>query len=84
MIESIKASTGHSVRLICETLEVLRSSYYHAGRPTPLQLADEEIGKAIGSIFHSHRGRYGYRRILEDLSARGITCAAGRMRRIMR
>lgn len=84
MIEAIKAATGHSVRLICGTLEVPRSSYYHAGRPTPLQLADEEIGKVIESIFHSHRGRYGYRRILEDLGSQGITCAAARVRRIMR
>lgn len=58
MISDIRGATGHPVRLICETLEVPRSSYYHAARPTPAQTSDQAMGMRIESIFRSHRGRY--------------------------
>jgi len=83
MIGEIHQATGHGIRRICDTLGVPRSSYYHAARPTPTQVSDEEIGPEIEAIFRRHRRRYGYRRILDDLSDQGITCAPARVRRIM-
>ena len=83
MIKSIHQQTGHRIRLICKVLEVPRSSYYHASEPTPCQSADLALGLEIESIFKHHRRRYGYRRIHSDLSDKGITCAAARVRRIM-
>lgn len=84
MIDGIRGATGHPVRVICTTLEVPRSSYYHAAAPTAMQRSDGEAGAVIEMIFRAHRGRYGYRRISKDLAARDITCAPERIRRIMR
>jgi transposase InsO family protein len=84
MIHDIAKSTGHSVRSICETLQVPRSSYYHAAQPTERQCSDAKLGEAIRSIFHHHRRRYGYRRIWKQLGDDGIVCAPDRVRRLMR
>jgi putative transposase len=84
MIQVIAQSTGHSVRRICESLQVPRSSYYHAATPTESQRSDAELSAAISAIFHHHRRRYGYRRIWRQLAADGVVCAPDRVRRLMR
>lgn len=84
MISTIHEHTGHSIRRICQTLGVPRSSHYHAAEPTPTELADEELGRHIESIFRDHRRRYGYRRIWKELQAQGHTCAPDRVRRLLR
>lgn len=63
MIANIHQTTGHGIRPICATLNLPRSSYYHAAQPTPTQSSDQEIGVEIETIFKHHRRRYGYRRI---------------------
>ena len=83
MIHLISTSTGHSVRLICQSLQVPRSSHYHAASPTASQRSDADISAAIGLIFHHHRRRYGYRRIWKQLAADGLVCAPDRVRRLM-
>ena len=83
MIDEIKAKTNSSVRLICETLQLPRSSYYHAAEPTRTTLDDQYLGKLIEEIFKRHRRRYGHRRIWEELSDEGKVCALARVRRIM-
>ena len=83
MIMDIHESTGHGIRPICAVLGVPRSSYYHAAEPTPTQQSDQEIGDLIQAIFKRHRRCYGYRRIWEELSDHGVTCAPDRVRRIM-
>jgi putative transposase len=83
MIHLIAQSTGHSVRRICDSLQVPRSSHYHAATPTQSQRSDAELGDAIGIIFRHHRRRYGYRRIWKQLAADGIVCAPDRVRRLM-
>ncbi len=84
MIHVIAQSTGHSVRRICDSLQVPRSSYYHAAAPTESQRSDAQMSQAIGTIFHHHRRRYGYRRIWKQLAIEGIVCAPDRVRRLMR
>ena len=83
MIEAIHQTTQHPIRLICKTLKVPRSSYYHAATPTSTQLSDQSMRERIGTIFKTHRRRYGYRRIHSELSDQGITCAPARIRRLM-
>ena len=83
MIEEIHQATGHGIRPICATLQVPRSSYYHAAAPTLTQRSDQEIGDVIEAIFKRHRRRYGYRRIWQELADREITCAPDRVRRIL-
>ena len=83
MIGHIHQATGHPIRLICATLEVPRSSYYHAATPTFSQTTDHAPGDRIKVIFRTHKRRYGYRRIGSELSDEGLTCAPARVRRLM-
>ena len=83
MIHLIAQSTGHSVRRICQSLQVPRSSYYHAAAPTESQRSDTQMSQAISTLFHHHRRRYGYRRLWKQLAEDGITCAPDRVRRLM-
>jgi len=83
MILLIAQKTGCSVRRVCAVLEVPRSSYYQAATPTATQTADTGLGELIATVFRRHRGRYGYRRIGQELSDRGVVCAPARIRRLM-
>jgi transposase InsO family protein len=84
MIDDIRQATGCGVRQICASLQVPRSSFYHAAAPTATQSEDRRMGDLIEAIFRRHRRRYGYRRIGEELSDAGEVCATDRIRRIMR
>jgi putative transposase len=83
MILLIAQQAGASIRKVCDVLDEPRSSFYHASTPTATQTADSHIGELIEAIFHRHRRRYGYRRLAQVLSDRGITCAPARIRRLM-
>ena len=83
MIVRIAQQTGASVRKVCTALEQPRSSFYHAARPTPTQVADADLGELIETLFCDHRKRYGYRRLAQELSDREVTCAPARIRRLM-
>ncbi len=83
MIELIAKKTGGSIRKVCAVLGEARSSFYHAATPTATQVADVEIGDLIEAVFRRHRRRYGYRRLSQELSDRGVLCAPARIRRIM-
>jgi putative transposase len=83
MIEGVAQQTGSSVRKVCKVLGEARSSFYHAATPTARQVADTSLGDLIETVFRHHRRRYGYRRLGEELSDRGVTCAPARVRRLM-
>lgn len=57
--------------------------YYHIRR---LKKADKyaEIKKQITQIFHEHRGRYGYRRITQELKNRGFCVNHKAVTRLMK
>jgi transposase InsO family protein len=83
MIQIVAQKTGGSVRKVCAVLGEARSSFYHAATPTATQIADTDLGALIEAVFRRHRRRYGYRRLAQDLSDRGVTCAPARIRRLM-
>jgi putative transposase len=83
MIELVAQQTGGSIRKVCEALGEARSSFYHAATLTATQVADVSLGELIETVFRNHRQRYGYRRLAKELSDRGVTCAAARVRRLM-
>ena len=83
MIELVAQKTGGSIRKVCAVLGEARSSFYHAATPTATQVANVEIGDLIEAVFRRHRRRYGYRRLSQELSDRGVLCAPARIRRIM-
>lgn len=84
MIGQIQQRTGHSIRAICRTLDLSRSSFFHAGKSTHTQLKDVQITDQISVIFRRHRRRYGYRRIGRELADQGVICGPGRIRRLMK
>jgi putative transposase len=84
MITEVRQKTAGSVRRVCRTLGLPRSSYYHASEMTETQVADQKIGELIEDIFKRHRRRYGYRRIWQELCDHDIVCAPARVRRIMK
>ena len=83
MIALVVKQTGASIRRVCAVLGEPRSSYYEAAVPTATQIADAEVGAQIETVFHDHRRRYGYRRVGEELSDQGVTCAPARVQRLM-
>jgi transposase InsO family protein len=83
MIALVAQQTGGSIRQVCAVLGEARSSFYHASTPTATQVADVGLGELIETVFRRHRRRYGYRRVAEELSDRGVTCAPARTRRLM-
>ena len=83
MIQLVVQKTGGSIRKVCAVLGEARSSFYHASTPTATQVADIHLGELIETVFRRHRRRYGYRRVAEELSDRGVTCAPARIRRLM-
>lgn len=83
MITHLAQQTGASIRQVCKVLGLARSSFYHGATPTKTQVADDTMGAHLETIFHRHRRRYGYRRLVEELADQGVTCAASRVRRLM-
>jgi putative transposase len=83
MIMQIEKQTGASVRSICHVLGVPRSGFYHAAKPTAMQISDALVGELIEAIFKQHCRRYGHRRIWREMAGRGVTCSPSRIRRIM-
>jgi len=83
MIQAVAQKTGGSIRKVCVVLGEARSSFYHASTPTATQVADAGLGDLIEAVFRRHRRRYGYRRLAQELSDRGVICAPARIRRIM-
>ena len=83
MIARLAQETGGSVRQVCAALAVPRSSFYHAAKPTATQLGDADLGDRLEGIFRRHRKRYGYRRLVEELSDQGVKCGPARARRLM-
>lgn len=79
----VRQKTGGSIRQVCRTLGLARSSFYLAAEMSETQVADNEIGELIEEIFKRHRRRYGYRRIWEELCDHEVVCAQARIRRIM-
>ncbi len=84
MILQLQHQTKGSLRQICQTLQLPRSSFYRAAHPSAKGHRDEHMGRLIEEIFKRHRRRYGYRRIQRELGDRATICAPCRLRRLMR
>ena len=83
MIKLVAQQTGGGIRQVCKVLGVPRSSFYQAATPTATQVADVGLGDLIETVFRRHRKRYGYRRVGDELSDGGVSCAPARVRRLM-
>lgn len=77
---------GYPAEVVCDLLGVSRATYYRflSGESSDRQVADERLRPLIGRIFWDNSRRYGARRVMEALKARGVSCGARRVSRLMR
>lgn len=54
--------------------EIPRSTFYYMAKKFALPDPDADLKKDIQAIYDEHEGRYGYRRIRDDLANRGRNC----------
>ena len=61
-----------------------RSSFYYYQKQNKLPDKYKAIKKLIKSIYHKHKGRYGYRRITDELQNQGIVINHKTVLRLMK
>lgn len=73
----------HKISLLLEVSELARATYYYhlKRRATPEKYG--EVKEQITTIYHEHRGRYGYRRITLELRSRGYGINHKTVQRLM-
>jgi len=74
----------HKISLLIEVSGLPRATYYyHAAR---LEQPDKysELNEQITEIFTEHKGRYGYRRVTQELRNRGLTINHKTVQRLMK
>ncbi len=76
----------HTVKRMCEVLEVSRSGYYawRARQVSMRQQENEELLERIRAIHAQSRRLYGSPRVRAELHEQGIRCGKNRVARIMR
>lgn len=77
-----------SVSLMCQLLNVARSSFYaylkRTNEPSKREQANKVLLEKIRGIFQKHKKRYGSPRIHKILLTQGGKCSLGRVKRLMR
>lgn len=61
----------HPLDVLLDISKTARSSYYYHIQTSSILNKHDDAKKAISSIYHAHKGRYGYRRITLELKSRG-------------
>ncbi|QTR72087.1 IS3-like element ISBce13 family transposase [Bacillus cytotoxicus] len=76
----------HSVRTMCQTLGIARSSYYQSQHKTESKRSreNEELTKQIIQIHQDSRGRYGAPKIHQTLLEQGFQVSVKRVQRLMK
>jgi transposase InsO family protein len=60
------------LNLLLNQTNMARSNFYYHQKKTKSADKYQVIKELIKSIFHKHKGRYGYRRITDELNSKGI------------
>lgn len=75
---------GYRLKDLLNGLQMARSTYYYEiSKIDAVDLRNAELTKEIKAIFAHHRGRYGVRRVHQELLRRGYTANHKRVQRIM-
>jgi transposase InsO family protein len=84
-IEQIAIGENFPVAHICEVLSVSRSGFYawQCRGLSARDERDEELMPLVREIFYRHRRRYGARRIVRDLRARGEPCGVVKVAKLL-
>ena len=62
----------YDLKLLLDLTSLARSSFYYYEKQSKSIDKYKEIKERIKSIYHKHKGRYGYRRITDELNNNGI------------
>ena len=62
----------YDLKLLLDLTNIARSSFYYYEKQSKSVDKYKEIKEQIKSIYHRHKGRYGYRRITDELNNNGI------------
>ena len=62
----------YDLNLLLNRTNMARSSFYYYQKQSKLPDKHEVVKELISSIYHKHKGRYGYRRITDEIQNRGI------------
>jgi transposase InsO family protein len=62
----------YDLKILLDYTNMARSSFYYHQKQSELPDKYKIIKELITSIYNSHKGRYGYRRITDELQNRGI------------
>jgi transposase InsO family protein len=60
------------LKMLLNQSNMARSSFYYHQKQNKLPDKYKSVKELIKSIYHKHRGRYGYRRITDELNNKGI------------
>ncbi|MCM3227724.1 IS3 family transposase [Terribacillus saccharophilus] len=72
------------VKALLQLAGIARSTYYYSVKQLDRPDRDKEVKGLIQSIYEEHSGRYGYRRIREELINRGYKINHKKVQRIMK
>ena len=68
----MELSHQYDLELILNHTNIARSSFYYHQKQSNLLDKYQSVKTLIKSIYHKHKGRYGYRRITDELQNKGI------------
>lgn len=74
----------YSLNLLLNCSNVARSSFYYYQKQSKTADKYKEIKERINSIYSKHKGRYGYRRITNELKLQGIAINHKTVLRLMK
>ena len=61
----------YDLDVLLNHINMARSSFYYHQKQNEVPDKYKVIKELIKSIYHRHKGRYGYRRITDELNAKG-------------
>jgi putative transposase len=73
----------HKLAVLLAASELPKSVYYYHRARLEKEQSDQDIRESILSIFHQHKGRYGYRRITTELRSSGLHINHKKVQRLM-
>ncbi|GIO35135.1 transposase [Paenibacillus albilobatus] len=72
------------MKALLQLADIPRSTYYYAVKTFGMPDRDMELKKIIQAIYEEHEGRYGYRRIRDELVNRGYHVNHKKVQRLMK
>jgi transposase InsO family protein/transposase-like protein len=82
-----RLKSDFTVHILCKTLNVLKSTYYHHALRSPIkkwyEINDDQLRPVIREIFAESRERFGAQKIKFKLTERGYKASLTHIRRLM-